>query len=1022
MKSVRTIVFLLFGLSGACGLVYEIAWSKYLSLFMGSTAYSHMIVLATFMGGLALGSWYWGRRADRTPDPLRLYGLLELAIGVYGILYPLLMVLLEEAFLGSLRSLGLTSDAPAVLFLKLTLSALSLIIPTFCMGGTLPLLLKLVTKSAEEAGMRVATLYWINSAGAVVGAATAGFLLIRIYSLDTAIWITAAASIGGGIAAIVVARAARTAAPGDRSQPAGTRAEAGSNADRFPPSIVTLALATATVSGFISMIYEVAWIRLLSTILGSSTYSFTLMLIAFISGIASGGWIVGRMLRRRRNLLRLLALCQIGAAVAMLATMPFYERLPYFLWKLSKAIPPTADQFGVFLLLEFLFCLALMWIPTTLSGMSLPISGRIATAEVNVLGRSIGNVFSLNTVGAVAGTLIAGLVLIPFLGVKSALEAGIAANAVLGLFLLSRDRRTTAGWKIAGIAVVAGLAVVYLTAFPEWNKNVSNLGVYRVLHQEVPESYANFLEMSHNRTILWYDEGVTANVAVASYQRDGKTEKSLIINGKADASTGYDMGTQVLLAHTPLLLGPDTGSVLVIGLGSGITAGSALTHPIRSLDCVEISPEVLKCNYFFTKENGNFLADPRVRMVIDDAITFVKSNDRKYSCIVSEPSNPWIAGIGNLFTSEFFELCKSRLTPNGVLAQWFHTYDVNDEVFQLVLRTISRSFDHVSVWVTGSSDAILVASMAPIPTDFPAMERKFNRPSVRSDLGRIGIPDLPTFLSTQLAGGVRTSVELPDGPVNTEKRPVLEFLAPISFFSHSSVGYTAAIDRRLDKTDTSLYLSAYRSRTTISPVQLFNIAEYQATTSDEFRIAYRFLAEGLERDPADERGLTLYANIAAEVENRDQELWALKGLVRLRPDDVNLLVYFANVHRAWLNGERADTSADQIGESIPMLRHCIEVTGGNDERCWLSLAGALAALGKYRDAGGAYSRVMTLRESYEVLDSTATTEGIAVLAAESYLNAGDIPNAETMVARLKSFDPASTEVAALEGKLRASKK
>ena len=206
MKRTRVIVYTLFGLSGICGLIYEVTWSKYLSLFMGSTAYSHMTVLATFMGGLALGSYYWGGRADRTRDPLRLYGFLEIVIGVFGLLYPFVMGILEKFFLASLAGLELSSDQPVVLFLKLILSILSLIIPTFCMGGTLPVLLKLVTSKPDEAGRRVASLYWINSAGAVIGAGVAGFFLVRLYSLDAAIWLTSGVSIVVGLCALGVAR------------------------------------------------------------------------------------------------------------------------------------------------------------------------------------------------------------------------------------------------------------------------------------------------------------------------------------------------------------------------------------------------------------------------------------------------------------------------------------------------------------------------------------------------------------------------------------------------------------------------------------------------------------------------------------------------------------------------------------------------------------------------------------------------------------------------------------------------
>ncbi|HUL44263.1 MAG TPA: fused MFS/spermidine synthase [Bacteroidota bacterium] len=1016
----KAILALLFAVSGMAGLIYEVTWSKYLSLFMGSTAYSHMIVLATFMGGLALGAWFWGRYADRAANPLHVYALLEIVVGFYCAAYPFLISVTEKLFILTATGLGLQASPAGLTLIKVVLSTATLLLPTFCMGGTLPVLLKVLTRSLGEAGRDIATLYWVNSFGAVIGAALGGFFLIQSYTLDGATWIAAAVNLVVGTVALLLARK-RSAAAAEEEEAGAAASEKVQNASS---AVLSLAIIVAAMSGFISMIYELTWIRLLITLLGSSTYAFTLMLIAFISGIALGGWVIARIIVRRRRLLRLLAVCQFAAAIFMLGTLPFYQRLPFWLWKLSTLLSNTPKNFPLFLFFEFIFCFLLMIVPTTFSGMSLPIVGKIAAGELKALGRNIGSVFSINTVGAVAGALLTGLVFIPLLGVKHSFELALVLNALLGMVILFTDTEGVMPWKVALLGVLVLLGWGYVLAVPQWSETVSSLGVYRAFFQTAPDTYQDFLDGVASRTTLWYKEGVTANVAVSSFvNNSGVAERALIINGKADATTQADLPTQVLLAQIPLSLTQDTGSVLVIGMGSGITSGSALTHPLRSLDCVEIAPEVVDCDYLFADANGHFLQDPRVHLFIDDAITFVKINPKRYSCIISEPSNPWIAGIGNLFTSEFFELMKQHLAKGGILAQWFHTYELNDEVFELVLRTLSHSFPHVMIWMPTDLDVILTASTDPIVPRLDQIADRFRRTPVADDLSRIKISNAAALLSTQAVANLDSSVVPLSGPLNSEKRPLLEFLAPISFFSNSDVTLMDRIDRRYQEKDTTLVLSKLKRERKLGEQDYAGIANFQASiATDDFRLAVNSAQAALAVNPDNVDAISILSVVAKQTGDTLQRLATLGRLAELKDDNPSVLSTYAMEFFDWK--WRTDSAHFPNFVQLPeqLLRRSIDLSEGQNELFFLDLGRVLRAAGNFQGSADAYGSALQLRDKYEPMDASVTDEQLAALAADGYLTVHDAGKAAEYIGRLREIDSLSAELPALMRRLTVESK
>lgn len=1021
-STLKIAVVFLFILSGICGLVYEVAWAKYLALFIGSTGYSHMIVLAIYMGGLALGAFYWGKYSDKITNQLQLYGILEIAIGVYCLAYPFIIGVAGDVFIHAASSFGGATNKGGLLVLKFILSFITLILPTFLMGGTLPILTRFVSKKISDSGKDVAVLYYINSFGAVIGTGLAGFFLIRKFGVETTVWMAAFFNILIGLAALIISK------PVKKSQPKTQIAvKKDSNEQIYSNAEIRIAVYTALAAGFVAMLYELAWIRLLSNILGSTTYSFTLMLIAFISGIALGSLFVSFVIRRIKNLVAFLAACQLGTAISMLMMLPLYERLPWFLMKLSVQIPNQPENFSTFLTLEFLLCFAIMVLPTIFSGMSLPVASRIANRDISFSGKSIGSIFSINTLGTVAGALLTGLLLIPLLGVKSTLELGVLLNGLLGIFILFKSG-VSKQLKLAFTVIFVVLALGYRILFPEWNQNFLISGVFRTLYTQGVPSYKEFKnQQNEGQKILWYKEGVNANVTVRESQFDGVIQKSLVINGKADASSAADLHTQILLGQIPLMLNPNSGDALVIGLGSGITCGSVLRHPVKSLDVVEIASEVVECNHFFYSENNNFMADPRVKIYIDDAITQLKTSSKKYDYIISEPSNPWIAGISNLYSVEFFNLCKERLNTNGVLTQWFHTYDVNNDIFRLVLSTISEVFPFVSIWKASDADIIILASANPLFVDFGAMEQKMNQPEIANELARIKMFDVSTLLSTQAVSARNNPYAFAKNELNTANKPLLEFMAPVALFTHAAVSVLDSLDERFSFQDKNLWFSEYEKQHPLTFENYMNIARYRNSRHiGDLAIAYSALRKSLELAPDNEEAKAMMSKTAngLRLPNaglRQSQLEEMRANYEFFPNDNEAVFGYLNALIEFYRIENSIVNPQQMDDAVDLMKKAIQNSPAEEARFQYIMAMILTGAGRYNEAAEAFVGLLKFQNPSGTESPVLSEKELIYNIAESCYNAGNFAEAEKYLERLKSLETDSEKYIVIKRKIALKK-
>lgn len=761
-------------LSGATGLVYELTWSKRLANLLGNTGQAHAIVLSTFMGGLALGAFLLGRRADRARRPLALYGLLELGIGAYALVMPAVLDAMAGVYLGVAPGL----EGVARLSARLALAASALIIPTLLMGGTLPVLMRHLTERLGTARRELSLLYAVNSLGASVGCLFAGMSLVPAVGLLTSERLAAVVNMTLGAVAVVSGwkRVAEPASVADTAE-----AEQGSTA--FGASAVRAALIGTALAGFTSMTYETVWIRVLSIVLGGTSYAFTLILTAFILGIALGSFWLST--RPDTNALRMFGKLQLALVFAVLVSMTAYARLPYAFIQVNAKLQHGPQSWGVYQVLSFVMCGALLLPPTFLLGASFPAAARVALRAVSDVGTRLGTTYLWNTIGTVTGALLGGLVFLPLIGLEGTLALALVANLIAaGWALLTPgvevERKRAVRWLVPS-AVALLIAVV---ATRGWAATLASSGRYREWNRGF-DGYAQFLDEVRARSdVKFYRDDVFASVLVGEQSGD---RRYLRINGKVDGSNGGDIDTQILAAHLGILTHPkEVKRVLLVGVGAGITAGSLLAHPIERLDVVEISPAVVDAAELFKLDHRDAFKDPRCHVYIEDARTFLTLSQEPYDLIVSVPSNPWVSGVSGLFSRDFFEMAKGKLAPGGRLVQWIHTYESAVHLVKLVVRTLRGSFEHGTTWV-GPDDLVMIASREEQTFELEKLSARMALARVQEDLKRIRITLPTTLLGRQVHGDATQKRFGGEGPVNTDDHNRLEYDSPIAYFSASPV-------------------------------------------------------------------------------------------------------------------------------------------------------------------------------------------------------------------------------------------
>ena len=665
-------IFALFFVSGACGLIYEVVWSRMLTLIFGRSVLAVGIVLAAFMSGIALGSFALGKYADRSRSPLRLYALYELGVGLTAFIASFLLTRTAAVHIWMHEMFGASLLMHALLRFFMVFALL--ILPTTLMGATLPILSRVVVTRLSKVGGELGRLYAINTVGAVAGSLAAGFYLIGRFGLHATVDVAVLGNLAVGTAAWLASGRQDTAHAPSTSPAAPTNPLP--SADMQARRTRLLVLWAFALSGLASFAYEIFWTRSLVFLFGNTTYAFTLMLMAFLSGIALGGYGIRFLADRVRSPLRLFAAIEIligvfsAVAVPLLFFLVKSEAVRSFLERMSGELGPLA-------LANFGIALTLMLLPAILIGATLPLLGRIFLTDLQSTGTTVGKIYAVNTLGNVAGALLPGLLIIPLFGIQKGILLMAALNAGVGIvLLLSR-------WKHAPAGAFATAVTFFAFAF---------VLVRMPVAFQFPSEY-----QKPRDEVLFYKEGGLVTTKVWASADTGY--KVISVDGINIGGTSDSDYKQQILAHLPKLLLKSYRSELSVGLGSGILIGESARHSALSkIVCVEIAQGVVEGARHFAVENANVLNDPRVDVVVDDVADFLQTTTDQYDIIsADEKTAGKYASNSFSYSSEYYALLKGHLTPGGLIIQWVPT-DLPPSQYELVVRTFLDAFPHVQLW------------------------------------------------------------------------------------------------------------------------------------------------------------------------------------------------------------------------------------------------------------------------------------------------------------------------------------
>lgn len=775
-RSSRWTLYFLILLSGAAGLIYEVVWARQLTLFIGNTAIANATVLTAFMAGLALGSLVLGRKADAIAKPLRLYALLEIMIGCYGATTPWLFQILQTGYADIAGVAGVTgaySHLP-----RFVIATVAMLIPTFLMGGTLPLLVKHFTRQLAQAQSVTSHIYGINTLGATIGAFCAGFLLLPSLGITDTLLFAAAVNVivGFGVYQLLGSTRLQT-----HDMPAKKPvSKVNKKLDTIAqPSLLLVGFA---FSGFAALLYQVVWIHSLILVIGVSVYAFSTVLTVFLGGVGLGSLLVGRFIRytNAQRTLKIASYLQLGISLSAIVSLSLISHLPIMFvhgWHMFH------ESFPLFQAYMFLLTATVLWLPTLLLGALFPLITGLWSNRTGAVGQGVGEAYGANALGTIAGSAIGGLFILDWLGIEGSLYlASVVSTLVAALFWYMSSPKHSTLYRWLQPPLTALMLVLLILILPGWDRTILQAQVFRHSDRYFAEDIRTEIENYMSKVdFLYYKEGIHGTVSVLSrVNSEGLRKKALLNNGKTDASTAGDMDTQILLGQLPMFLHEAPKEVMVIGLGSGMTAGSVLqSAAVENVDVIEISPEVVEASYFFKEENYDVLNDPRTNLIVADARNYLLASDKEYDVIISEPSHSWVTGVSNLFTREFLQQANKRLKENGILVQWYHLYGINRGSLKALLKSVSDVFPHYTLWnPEGSGDIIIVSSNKPLELDYQKQSLFLNAPKIKTDLARIDIRSVEGLMNNILMSSNETQQLLIGQESNTDENPIVEFNAP----------------------------------------------------------------------------------------------------------------------------------------------------------------------------------------------------------------------------------------------------
>lgn len=762
-STIRPLVLLLFLISGATGLIYEITWMRSLGAVFGNTVFASSTVLTAFMLGLALGSYVLGRVADRLRNPLKLYALLELAIGAYAATFPFLLQVVDRFYLWFYQ----TADPSFTVMnlVRFTASVGILLLPTALMGGTLPILSVLWTELCQKdqadtrTGRSVGFLYAVNTLGAVIGAFLTGYFLIRLLGVNRTIYVTAAINGAIGVTGWAISRrhTRRQVVSSSPSRQAKGRQQTKESSTEGTRKTRIAVLGAVFLAGFCALALEVLWTRVLVFVLETSAYAFTCMLTCFVFGLALGSLIASHVLVPRiKNPLFALGVIEFLLGLAVTASIYVLG----LLWSIDLFIIERLPM-GVSLLpdmtVHFLDTLTVVFIPTLLMGMVFPVAIEACNATYQNVGRRVGQVYAWNTVGCVLGSFAAGFILIPLLGLRDSFLGVIAILLLLAAGLIGISGKRSLRWALSA----TGIAVVVLL--------VNALAIPRDVFLRTMNTY------HYPSEIVYMHDDATGTVTVHDLP-DG--DRLIVVDGVDVAGMNLMLRTtQKLQAYAPLLVHENPQDVVQIGYGSGETCGIGLDFGVAHYTIVDVCPGIFTAGQFFDEINRGSYAHPKLRKVIMDGKNFIKLTPEKFDIIMNDSTYPGTTGSSALYTYDHFLACRNRLKPGGVLSCWV-PLDLRPEDFRIIVRSFQAAMPHSSLWMVNNclnKHAVFIGTVEPTQLDFQRIQNLLTRPGIAADLEEISVHSAYDFIDCMSVDPPGMKKLGGTGPLHTDNQPHLEY-------------------------------------------------------------------------------------------------------------------------------------------------------------------------------------------------------------------------------------------------------
>ena len=859
------LVLLFFFLSGACGLLYQVVWTRKLVLLFGTTSYAVSTVLSIFFLGLGVGSIWGGRLADRSPRPLWWYGVFECIIGVWALFFVIAVTYGEGLVVALLKHFQFSRGMGVGL--RGLLALVLLFVPVSLMGATLPLLARFVTREAVVRGMPIGTLYTLNTLGAVAGCFITGFFLIAAFGYTQTTLIGAVANVAIGIAAWAVSRRCET------GPLVGDEATAGGPARNPWSARHYLIVGAFFLSGFCALGLEVLWTRLLSIIFLGTTYAYTSMLTTLLLGIALGSAAASLIVDRLRHPAALLGVCLIATGAGSIYMLGTLAAMP------EQVLALPSGNWGAVVRGKFYLAFQALFLPTFFLGMTFPLVVKALSHHRASLGRDVGRLYCANTVGGVLGSLAGGFLVIPVLGTHWGIVALGLLLAAGGAAVMIADR----GWGPVRTSGVLAAVVVFLA-----------YSFYRAPDDVNRALNAGYIPANHR--VIHYAEGVEGTVAVSEPVdvTDG-ADRVLWIN-RVQATTSIEKGVKMnrLQGVLPLLFDRDPEDVLFMCFGSGITCGTLALSDFARIDAVDISAEVLAAATYFETDNLGVIARPEVTFHVDDGRNFLLTAPREYDVITFEPMPLALAGVSTFYTKEYYELCLRRLKPGGLVSQWIPLHSLTPEVVRSLAYTFTSTFPHYTAWFI-NADLFLIGSNAPLRLDAARIQRNMANPALKEALEDVGFHDLESVIACYLMDEAGLDAYVAGGSLMRDDLPWAEFEAPKLVYERTQHESMAALEKHMS-----------------SPVPLFTPG-----TDPEF------LARVERRHQAhvnDMKAVQAYYSGMA-IGNKALDLFLAS--LAIDPDDWNAKYYVGEIARlqaeVFLGWEEHDQALEMLDRVLPHL-------------------------------------------------------------------------------------------------------